>query len=154
MKRILSLVVAASIIITPAAFAAVSDEDFAALREQLAVVSSRLDELAEENARLRAAQNQADATINEVKTTVADMPAASEIWTDRVKLGGDFRYRYEYIDPEGSDLAPATEFVLAPISRQRQPITSKLDSVLQPVARIPYPPTRRLAAAARPRAWC
>ena len=103
MKRILSLAVAASIVITPAAFAEVSDEDFAALREQLALVSSRLDELAEENARLRAAQNQADATINEVKTTVAEIPAASESWTDRVKLDGDFRYRYEYIDQEGRD---------------------------------------------------
>jgi hypothetical protein len=103
MKRILSLAVAASIVLTPAAFAEVSDEDFAALREQLALVSTRLDELAEENARLRAAQNQADATINEVKTTVAEIPAASEIWTDRVKLDGDFRYRYEHIDPEGSD---------------------------------------------------
>ena len=103
MKRILSLAVAASIVITPAAFAEVSDEDFAALREQLALVSSRLDELAEENARLRAAQNQADATINEVKTTVAEIPATSESWTDRVKLDGDFRYRYEYIDQEGRD---------------------------------------------------
>jgi hypothetical protein len=102
MKRILSLAVAASIVLTPAAFAAVSDEDFAALREQLAAVSSRLDELAEENARLRAAQNQTDTAISEVRTTVAEIPAASETWTNRVKLDGDFRYRYEYIDPQGS----------------------------------------------------
>jgi len=102
MKRILSLAVAASIVLAPAAFAAVSDEDFAALREQLAAVSSRLDELAEENARLRAAQNQTDTAISEVRTTVAEIPAASETWTDRVKLDGDFRYRYEHIDPQGS----------------------------------------------------
>ena len=103
MKRLLSLTVAASIIFSPAAFAAVSDEDFAALREQLAAVSARLDELAAENAELRAAQDQADTAISDVKTTVAEMPAASESWSDRVKLDGDFRYRYEHIDPEGSD---------------------------------------------------
>jgi cell division protein FtsB len=103
MKQILSLAVAVSIIISPAAFAAVSDEDFAALREQLAAVSARLEQLAAENAELRAAQDQADTAISEVQTTVAEMPASSESWADRVKLDGDFRYRYEYIDEDGSD---------------------------------------------------
>ena len=103
MKQILSLAVAVSIIVSPAAFAAVSDEDFAALREQLAAVSARLEQLAAENAELRAAQDQADTAISEVKTTVAEMPASSESWADRVKLDGDFRYRYEYIDEDGSD---------------------------------------------------
>jgi len=59
--------------------------------------------LAAENAKLRAAQEQTDNAISEVKTTVKEIPAASESWTDRVSLGGDFRYRYEYIDKEGSD---------------------------------------------------
>ena len=103
MKRILSLAVAASIIISPAAFATVSDEDIAELREQLAAVSARLEELAAENAELRAAQDRANTAISEVKTTVSDIPAASESWTDRIKLDGDFRYRFEYIDKEGSD---------------------------------------------------
>ena len=102
MKRILSLMVATSIVITPAAFAAVSDEDFAALRAQLAAVSSRLDQLETENAELRAAQTQADTEISQVKTTVAEIPAATSSWADRIKLDGDFRYRYENIDPEGS----------------------------------------------------
>ena len=103
MKRILSLAVAASIVISPAALAAVSDEDFAELREQLAAVSARLEQLAAENAELRAAQDQADTAISEVKTTVAEIPAASESWPDRIKVDGDFRYRYESIDAEGSD---------------------------------------------------
>ena len=103
MKQIISLTVAASIFLTPAAFAAVSDEDFAQLREQLAAVSARLDELAAENAQLRAAQDQADTAISQVQTTVAEIPATSESWADRIKLDGDFRYRYEDIDKEGSD---------------------------------------------------
>ena len=103
MKRILFSTLVASIVLTPAAFAAVSDEDFAQLREQLAAVSARLEELAAENAELRAAQNQADVAISPVETTVSEIPAASESWPDRIKLGGDFRYRFESIEVEGSD---------------------------------------------------
>jgi hypothetical protein len=104
MKRILFLAVAASIVLSPAAFAAVSDEDFEELREQLAAVSARLEELAAENANLRAAQNEADTEISQVKTSVAAIPAASESWSDRVSLDGDFRYRYERIEVEGSEV--------------------------------------------------
>jgi len=103
MNRILFLVVVL-IVHSPAGFAAVSDEDFAQLREQLAAISVRLEELAAENAELRAAQNQADTAINQVKVTAAEIPMASASWTDRVKLAGDFRYRFESIDLEGSDV--------------------------------------------------
>jgi opacity protein-like surface antigen len=97
------MMVAASVILTPAAFAAVSDEEIAALREQLAAVAIRLDQLEAENAELRAAQIQVDTEVSEVKTQVADIPASGSGWEDRVSLGGDFRYRYERIDAEGSD---------------------------------------------------
>jgi len=103
MKKILSLMCAISFVAVPAAHAAVSDEDFQQLREQLAAVSARLEQLAAENTELRAAQEQSATAIIDVETTVAELPAASESWTDRVKLDGDFRYRYERIDPEGSD---------------------------------------------------
>ena len=103
MKRILFLWVAASIVLSPAAFAAVSDEDFAELREQLAAVSVRLEELAADNAELRAAQNKADTAISQVETTVSAIPLAGESWTDRVRIDGDFRYRFESIEVEGSD---------------------------------------------------
>ena len=104
MKRILILSMVASIVFTATAFAAVSDEDIAELREQLAAVSARLEELAAENAELRAAQNRAGAEISDVRTAVSDIPANSESWGDRIKLDGDFRYRYESIDLEGSDV--------------------------------------------------
>jgi len=92
----------------PAAHAAVSDEDFQQLREQLAAVSQRLDELAAENAELRAAQEQSVTAISEVQATVTKIEpsvaqVAVESWSDRVVLDGDFRYRYERIDLEGSD---------------------------------------------------
>jgi len=87
--------------------AAVSDEDIQLLREQLAAVSKRLDEVAAENAELRHAQDQAATAIVDVQTSVTEVqaagfPAATETWSDRISLGGDFRYRYENIDAEGS----------------------------------------------------
>jgi len=103
MKQIILLTVVTSIFFTPTAFAVVSDEDLAQMREQLAAVSARLDELEAENAQLRAAQSQAATEISQVQATVAEIPATSESWADRIKLEGDFRYRYESIDKEGSE---------------------------------------------------
>jgi hypothetical protein len=108
MNKILSLMCAIGFVTAPAAHAAVSDEDFQQLREQLAAVSQRLDELAAENTELRAAQEQSVTAISNVQATVSeiepsDASLAVETWPDRVKLDGDFRYRYERIDPEGSD---------------------------------------------------
>lgn len=103
MNKIVSLMCAFCFVAAPAAQAAVSDEDFQQLREQLAAVSQRLDELATENAELRAAQELSETAISQVETTVAEIPATSESWSDRIKLDGDFRYRYERIDVEGSD---------------------------------------------------
>jgi hypothetical protein len=103
MNRILYLAIVSLAAWTPATDAAVSDEDLAELRAQLAAVSARLDELAAENAELRAAQKQSDRVISDVETTVAELPAMAESWVDRITLAGDFRYRYERIDPEGSD---------------------------------------------------
>ena len=108
MTKILSLMCAIGFVAAPAAHAAVSDEDLQQLREQLAAMSQRLDELAAENTELRAAQEQSVTAISEVQATVSeiepsDASLAVETWTDRVKLDGDFRYRYERIDPEGGD---------------------------------------------------
>ena len=107
MKRSLLLMLIAGIVASPVAIAAVSDEDFEQLRQQLAAVSQRLEELAAENAELRRAQDQAATEIADVQTSVsqvkqADVIAAGEDWTDRIRLDGDFRYRYETIDAEGS----------------------------------------------------
>jgi FtsZ-binding cell division protein ZapB len=93
MKRILALAVASTITLAPAAFAEISEADFQLLREQLAAVSARLDELEAENAELRAAQKTSAAEIEMVETTVAQLPASGGNWSDRIRLGGDFRYR-------------------------------------------------------------
>jgi cell division protein FtsB len=83
--------------------AAVSDEDIAELRAQLAALSQRIEQLAAENAELKQAQAE---TVNTVAAQASSAPAPSasgDHWSDRIRLDGDFRYRYEMIDPEGSD---------------------------------------------------
>ena len=107
MKRILFPMMAAGLIASPAAIAAVSDAEIEQMRVQLAAMSQRLEELATENAELRHAQAQATTAIADVRTSVAEVrsaeiPAAKEAWSDRIRMDGDFRYRYENIDAEGS----------------------------------------------------
>ncbi len=107
MKRILTIALLGSLIATPNAMAEVSDKDFEQLRGQLQLMSQRLDQLAAENAELRQAQAQTDSTIADVEVSVAEVGAIEpavpeEIWPDRIKLDGDFRYRYETIDVEDS----------------------------------------------------
>lgn len=108
MKRLLIPTLAIGLLVSPVTFGAVSEAEIEELREQLALVSQRLEELAAENAELRRAQSASATAIAEVQTTVAEAalaeaPAASDSWSDRIRLNGDFRYRYERIDPEGSD---------------------------------------------------
>ena len=102
MKPILYCALAAIFVMPSFASATVTDDDIQELREQLLALSARVEELAAENAELRQAQEQSATAIEEVETTVADMPAATESWSDRIAMDGDFRYRYEWIDVEGS----------------------------------------------------
>lgn len=104
MNRIAPTTLAASLLVSPVAMAAVSDTDIEELRKQLAQMSQRLEELATENAELKRAQDESATAIAEVQESVADVgDARAENWSDRISLDGDFRYRYERISPEGSD---------------------------------------------------
>ena len=90
MNRILIVALLSSVMATPSAMAEVTDAEFEQLREQLAAMSDRLDKLAAENAELRQAQ-------------AVEPVAPEDSWSDRIKLDGDFRYRYETIDVEGDN---------------------------------------------------
>jgi len=115
MKQILIAALLCCLFVTSRSIADVSDEDFEQLRAQLAQMSARLDRLAAENAELRSAQtryqNENDSKLTSFivgagassEERRAKEPAAAEQqWSDRIKLDGDFRYRYELIDVEGS----------------------------------------------------
>ena len=107
MKAILVTLLISALAVSPQAVAAVSDDDLAHLREQLDLMSQRLDELAAENAELRRAQVQTESAVADVELSVAEVRSAdattqAEAWPDRIKLDGDFRYRYESISADGS----------------------------------------------------
>ena len=107
MRRMSFLLLAFSMLATPAAFGAVTDQDLDDLRQQLSAMSARLDMLAAENAELKRAQAQTGSDVADVRTTMAAQESATEAtsssWTDTIRMDGDFRYRYEKIDVEGVD---------------------------------------------------
>ena len=75
---------------SPAAVTTVSAEEFAEMKRDMAMLLERFETLAAENAELRAAQQQTEA---EVVTVREDQEGMS--WAERIKLSGDFRYRYQ-----------------------------------------------------------
>ena len=89
MKTFLTITLVGMTVFAPVAAAAVSDEQFELLQQQLAELSQRLDKLEAENQTLRASQE-----------NVEIAAAGAESWSDRVRLDGDFRYRYESIGLE------------------------------------------------------
>ena len=106
MKYLVAIFNISLIVYASSANAAVSEEQFVQIQQQLELMSERLDKLEAENKALRAAQSQVEVAVDEVETDLAavqtaDLPIVEESWNDRVKLDGDFRYRYESIGVEG-----------------------------------------------------
>lgn len=102
MKRKTPLLLAVGLLLAPAAFGAVTDEDFEELRSQMAELSQRLDALAAENAELRRARS--SEKTDTTAAQAADPQPADDFWANRVRLEGDFRYRYEGIDVQDSEV--------------------------------------------------
>lgn len=77
-----------------------SDAEIAALREQLQLLTQRLDELEVSNRELKQSNEQLQESSAKTADAVASK-SSSAGWTDKIKLGGDFRMRYENIDEAG-----------------------------------------------------
>jgi hypothetical protein len=106
MLRPISVTVMASLALgSPIAFGAVSDEEFAALRADIAALTQRLDALAAENAELKQQAGQTAAVARETseKLVAVEQASAGASWTEHISIDGNFRYRYENIDVEGSE---------------------------------------------------
>ncbi len=141
------------ILALPVASQAASDEDLAALRAQFQVMNERLDRLEAENRALTATNaellknNQATAVavaaVSEKNDAVAaevKQQAAKTDWTDTIRWKGDFRYRYESFDIEGTpdrnrnriraraaliaDVTPTIEVGLGMASGGEDPVSS------------------------------
>lgn len=101
MKRLIAPALAGILVSTPG-FADVNEQEIALLREQVRILTERLDQLEqsrhEQGAESTAVDSQVEAEIDRrINQRFADS------WTDRISWKGDFRYRYENIDVEGSE---------------------------------------------------
>lgn len=127
MKRQLALFVFALIVAIPDLSAAVSDAEVQALREQIRLLSERIDQLEQTKSPTqpapapqlaaeaspgatpqsaptdKQAEEQAmDAKIDQAVAAKVDEKMAAVSWAERIRWSGDFRYRYEDIAIEDS----------------------------------------------------
>lgn len=86
---------------SPLAMAAVSDAEFQALKDSIAVLTQQLAAMEQELAAERAAGAPPAAPAAVAVAPAA--PAAGPAWSDTIAWQGDFRYRYENIDEQDKD---------------------------------------------------
>jgi hypothetical protein len=118
MKKLAALIGLGVLLSSAPAPAQVSEEEIQALRAQIELLTRRLDELERQNrqaapsagqapAAVQAEPPAAAATVDEkVDRAVAgqaDERLANLSWAERMRWGGDFRYRYENSATEGED---------------------------------------------------
>lgn len=82
--------------------AAFDEEEIAQLREQVRLLSERLDRL-EASGRPENGKDASTGVDVEQEIERRVNTRLAESWTDRIRWKGDFRYRYENIDVEGID---------------------------------------------------
>jgi hypothetical protein len=119
MKKLTAFVGLSLIVFSTAAFAQVSQDEIQLLRQQIELLTNRLDQLEEQNRQLvetieqsntsTVAQTEAvvearvdEAVAEQVAKQVGEKMAAVS-WAERIRWSGDFRYRYENIDYEHKD---------------------------------------------------
>jgi hypothetical protein len=116
MKRLILLLGCLSCLASPLALAEVSDEEIRALREQIRVLSERLDQL-EEAAQTEGAASKPTATattgtappieldprIDRALDAKLEERMAAVAWAERIGWSGDFRYRFENTQIEAQD---------------------------------------------------
>ena len=146
MRRLFLLMPAVILVASPAAFAAVSEADIEQMREQLAAMSQRLDELAVENAELRRAQAQAATNIADVQTSVAEVAEALDRTESALTVTSVIATKRS--TPKAVRLSDATGFALVQIFALTLPTMSRWASDSQRVAMIRCRRTRHWATVA------
>lgn len=123
MKAIMAATGLAVIMAMPAS-AAVSDEEFRQVREMLEQALDRINELEKEQAVVPATAGATgdQATAEQVAANTAKLDKLS--WAERIKVQGDFRYRYQPEETKGLVDDP-TNAPLAKETRNRQRIRAR-----------------------------
>jgi hypothetical protein len=115
MKKLTVLFGLILIFATQTADAQVDENEIKLLRQQIELLTNRLDRLEKQNQQLvqtveqsnqqAAAKTEAvvDEKVDAAVTEKVDEKMAAVSWAERIRWSGDFRYRYENIDVEDSD---------------------------------------------------
>ena len=115
MKKLTALLGLGILLCSTGAVAQVSETEIQLLRDQIEMLTRRLDQLEQQNRELASQAEKADAASATTSESVIDEKVdqavaeqmderlAAVSWAERIKWKGDFRYRYENIDQEGKD---------------------------------------------------
>ena len=115
MKKLTVLCGLILIVATQTAVAQVDEDEIKLLRQQIEMLSNRLDQLEKQNQQLVETIEQSsqqavaktetivDEKVDAAVTEKVDEKMAAVAWAERMRWSGDFRYRYENIDVEDSD---------------------------------------------------
>lgn len=115
MKKLTALVGAFALLLSPVVLADTSADEISALRQQIELLTKRLDDLEQRSQQEQAAVQPAtetsqvaqekalDEKVDMAVTEQVDDRMASLSWAERIRWSGDFRYRYENIDQEDKD---------------------------------------------------
>ena len=108
MKWLVAPVLAGISLCTPC-FADADDQEIALLREQVRILTERLDQLEKSRSDVAPAQTSGTSAATDNQETIAEVvnrqldERLAGSWSERISWKGDFRYRYENIDVEGQD---------------------------------------------------
>lgn len=107
MKKLIFLLVLSLSLCSTSTFAQVSDDEIQLLRQQIQMLTERLDAMERQNKQLaetvEESKTQTVAQTEEIVTEKVDEKMAAVSWAERIRWSGDFRYRYENIDQEDRD---------------------------------------------------
>ncbi len=115
MKKLTVLLGLSLILFTASVQAQASDDEIQLLRQQIEMLTKRLDALETQNKQLaqtvEESNEQSVAKTEEIVDAKVDAAVAEQVgekmakasWAERIRWSGDFRYRYENIDVEDKD---------------------------------------------------
>lgn len=114
MKKLTALLGLCALLISSVTFAQVDPDEIQTLRDQIELLTKRLDKLENQNRQMSEALEQAneqnvaiaeekvDEKIDVAVTEQVDEKMAAVSWAERLRWKGDFRYRYENIEEGGN----------------------------------------------------
>jgi hypothetical protein len=115
MKKLTALLGLSLLLFSATALAQASADEIQLLRQQIELLTKRLDALEQQNQQMAQTIEQSDAQsvakteeivdakVDTAVTEQVDEKMAAVSWAERMRWKGDFRYRYENIDQEDKD---------------------------------------------------